>query len=292
LGINRLAYQLALKKQDKSLLVIRNLSTGEYAEYQQALILICQFSYTDNLFRIKNLNYNEFFKTQNLAIEEYSKNPWNTDCVFFENTELNLNRCLLNYLSSVRTFLDHTELKLKRLYGENSNQYMNFRNATSKAYDGCFSYRFVYSLRNYCQHCGMPIGRMGFSSQKSQSGTINSLYILARKDDLVKSNVWNKKITKEIQDLPEEFDMVPHIQSMATCLAEVEKSILQQDLPWLIKSAKFIKQVLQATEGKEGDPMIIWLSKELVGNPPIMRTKVNNEFIPIHTVNYILNNLA
>jgi hypothetical protein len=78
---------------------------------------------------------------------------------------LNLNRYIMNLLTAVRTFLDHTERNLTHRHGKDSEQFQAFKKATAEAYDSSFAYRFLYKLRNYVQHRGMPIGKMSINTQ-------------------------------------------------------------------------------------------------------------------------------
>jgi len=77
---------------------------------------------------------------------------------FHNVVHTSLNRRLSNLLSSIRLFLDHSEFAFKRKYGKKSEEVEAFKKYASEKYDSSFSYRFVYKLRNYVQHCGIPIG--------------------------------------------------------------------------------------------------------------------------------------
>jgi hypothetical protein len=68
------------------------------------------------------------------------------------------NRHMLNILTSMRTFLDHTETDLKRRFGKDSLQIAAFEKECTRQYDSRFAYRFLSKFRNYTQHCGLPVG--------------------------------------------------------------------------------------------------------------------------------------
>lgn len=68
--------------------------------------------------------------------------------------EININ--LLNLMMAVRTFLDHMETFIKREFGKESEEIRLFDSLKSEEFDTKFSYKFMYKLRNYVQHCGMP----------------------------------------------------------------------------------------------------------------------------------------
>src|SRR6476646_1442100 len=66
----------------------------------------------------------------------------------------------VNWLSAMRMFLDHQETDLTRRFGKLSPEFVAFKTATSAAYDSEVGYRFAYQLRNYVQHCGLPLGHV------------------------------------------------------------------------------------------------------------------------------------
>lgn len=74
-------------------------------------------------------------------------------------------RRVLNVLTSMRTFLDHWETKLKRRYGKESPEVEQFKAACAHEYDTRFGYRFAYKLRNFAQHCGLPVGAIRLVSR-------------------------------------------------------------------------------------------------------------------------------
>ena len=43
---------------------------------------------------------------------------------------------MMNLLSSIRSYLDYTEINIKRRHGESSSNWTNFKRHTSDAYDG------------------------------------------------------------------------------------------------------------------------------------------------------------
>jgi hypothetical protein len=156
--------------------------TGFVNDYTKSKQRFVQFSYDQQLFEIVRTNYIEFAKAMSGYLAEYVDNPsmnWSRADEIIKEA----NRLILNFLSSVRTFLDHSELHLKRRYGKDSQQVKRYEEICSQQYDGEFSYRFVYQLRNYVQHCGMPVGHFSLSSK-------------------LVDDSWGKQLENEIRQLP------------------------------------------------------------------------------------------
>ena len=92
--------------------IIRQLSKIEYDKYVQAILDINTYSQENNLFQIIKMNYKEITDTIERYLSEYKNNP-SVNYGKMEAIYLNINRLILNYLSSTRMYLDHTETRLK-----------------------------------------------------------------------------------------------------------------------------------------------------------------------------------
>lgn len=135
---------------------IRDLSEAEAAGYRSAAKEFFEFAHWQMLVSVVEENHREF--NQTIRSLSSFRPRYDPKVEMLTALQLGVNRRLANFLSSARLFLDHTELRLKRRYGEASAEVKAFKSATANSYDGVFAYRFFYRLRNYAQHCGMPVG--------------------------------------------------------------------------------------------------------------------------------------
>lgn len=143
----------------------QDLSDSEYKRYRESVSILQSFSRKQQLIQIVRLNYIDYKNWLKQCLDEFHKDA-SFDYVKMDKVNLNINRYILNYLSSVRTLLDHMETTLKRLYGNNSHKVIKFKDVCSKAYDEHFSYRFLYKLRDYAQHCELPLGGVSITSKE------------------------------------------------------------------------------------------------------------------------------
>jgi len=134
----------------------RVLTEDEWQDYWAAASFLYSFGGGIQLLDDSVANYNEFVETFN-ALQRSIVEGVNSSQRGRDLTRL-INRRLSNYLSSMRLFLDYTEWRLKRTYGAVGHEVTEFKSVCSGLFDGDFSYRFAYKLRNYAQHFGMPIG--------------------------------------------------------------------------------------------------------------------------------------
>ncbi|MCK4476900.1 hypothetical protein KAU88_00010 [Candidatus Bathyarchaeota archaeon] len=241
---------------------------------------------------IVRLNYEDYDNLMKHYYTEYVKQP-SLGWPQAERMVLNINRHLLNLLTTVRTFLDHSRTNLIRRYGRASKRLERFKDACSQAYNNNFSYRFLYSLRNYAQHCGMPIGQLTVHSKAMGPDAKDVSHFLAVKfnrDKLLRDFSWGSRLKKEIKQLPSMFGINPHITEMMDCLERINISLVVDDLPELIESAELIQQFVAETKELLGVPC-------LFGIRDIMRTQegkvgeigLDIEWIPFHIVDTIMN---
>jgi hypothetical protein len=104
------------------------------------------------------LNYNDFREFIRESLDEFGRMR---DFEFLLPS-LRINQYIMNILSSSVIFLSHTKYNINKRYGKNSDMSKMYIGATRFGYDTNFAYRFLYRLRNYTQHCGIPAIRVSF----------------------------------------------------------------------------------------------------------------------------------
>lgn len=265
------------------------LSDSEYDEYRESSSYLKFFSTKQQLIQIMRLNYESYKRFLKQSLEEYSKNP-SIEYARFDYISLNINRHLLNYLSSIRTFLDHTETILKKNYGNNSLEVKDFKNVCSKSYDEHFAYRFLYRLRDYAQHCGMPLGKIEIDSKEDPpySGKITTYLAVKFSRDTLLTNFdsW-KRIRKEIEMQPPEFEINQHIDKVMECLEEINLTLIKADMPKALESAKKIQGLLNCLNYGSGLPCI-FLEIVPKKEEEVEHLRMKIEWIPLHLVKMVI----
>ncbi|SHM98815.1 hypothetical protein [Flavobacterium xinjiangense] len=150
-----------------------NVSESNYEMLLSSIWEVNHFENRKRLFEIVIYNSNEFTETVTIAIKYMLNNSLSMtgDKEEYYKQHLNFNRLFLNYLSSFRTFIDHSETTIKRKFGKTSDQADMFKKITNGLFDEFFSYRFLCKLRNYSQHCGLPIDEIEISATKQADET-------------------------------------------------------------------------------------------------------------------------
>jgi hypothetical protein len=181
----------------------------------------------------------------------------------------NLTSQVLNYLFNVRLFLDHTRTDLARRYGKESTELENLQQSTARAFDESFAYRFFYHLRNFCQHCGMPIGHVqlraalvGFPEREE-----TSLEVAFDTDSLLRDyQDWHSKVRADLRDAPKLLSVNPLLVEAQEQLEDVRKSVVVADMPMLDAAAHRLEQIVLRLEGVDGQPNIFSMEPDGSGH--------------------------
>jgi len=267
-----------------------DLSQDEYQQYLDAADALHSHISDSQLFLLVLWNYQEYYDILGDCLTAYAQK----DVDYFDNRPvyLSVNGCFLNYLSSVRTYLDYTETRIKRRYGEDSQNWDRFKQYCSDAYDGCFSYRFLYNLRNYAQHCGLPINRINFNTRPKEDNPQEPCYTLSvgtSRDELLRGFDWKRPLREEIAGLPPIIDINPHINAMTDCLARINSDLSRDEFPNLLESARYIRNLLQriSYSSEDGDPCIFELKENDASN--IDWTRLGMRRVPIEIADAVIN---
>lgn len=216
----QLAIKLARVEGD-NVNVIRSLTDGEVQEIRNCTKEMLDFNKHFKL--IEYVLHNHFCLKIGIesALLKFANNSAAVSRHDLDSIGHEVNINLLNLMMSARTFLDHMETFIKREYGKKSGQSELFKELKSEEFDGKFSYRFMYKLRNYVQHCGMP--PLSYSKIKNIEGNSHffGMTVVFDRDALISSfDDWGTLVKSEIKLKDEKFEAFEIIE-------EFIKSILR-----------------------------------------------------------------
>ena len=206
--------------------------------------------------------------------------------VVFNNT----NRLLLNYLTSIRTFIDHSDTYLNKKFGVTSEQYLEFKQILSCFFDNSFAYRFFYKLRNYAQHVGLPLDNFHFTTEydhenKSFEGTMKVAF---DRDKLLDSyDSWGA-VKTDLINQAQEFDVMPLIFEMTHNINEIERNIEILHSKELLSAANFI---IGLTNHLTDDTSEVFVAYDFKDKDNGELANYSSLHIPFDTIKFILNEL-
>lgn len=176
---------------------VRGVSDEEYAIYRAHRDVLSSFSRDYELLKLVLEGHQDFCQglvdvSGSMIGEVNMINQNHLHILTFKTSRL-----MLNLLGSVRTFLDHAQTSVSRRYGSASEQMAYFKSLTAFQFDNVFSYRFLYKLRNYTQHCGMP--PVGYSVDIVPDDGLRMDLHFIRKYLLEEYKEWGVVVKKELE---------------------------------------------------------------------------------------------
>jgi len=146
----------------------------------------------------------------------------------FKETVIELNRCILNFLTVFRTFLDHHEARIKREYGKESQELRQFKKYCSFEFDSNVAYRFFYKYRNYCQHCGVPISRIVTRLTQTDTGEEKAVFdIFISKERLLKDFNWGPIVKGDIEAHEGDLNLKKLLLEFDGSIKDIHKGIIR-----------------------------------------------------------------
>lgn len=261
------------------------ITTEQYRKFKQAvkdieivkqsrqLHKIIRYNHDDweNYVTVTNdLLFEHYIKAESVNLRDQNGDPYH-----------HLNRLFLNYLSSVRSYIHHTETYFVQRYGRKSTEVQRLKLILCEP-EKHFIYNFLSELRNYSQHCGLPIAnyRLEVSDENGKKGS--KLYALIERDSILdRYNKW-KNLRKGIKELPEQFDVVLLLKGHVKALNIMQEKIDALTRELAEEPAKFLNELFGPFKNKPGQVSIIRYD----GNNDILYPY---EAIPYALMDLILN---
>ncbi len=167
----------------------------------------------------------------------------------------------VNWLTSMRLFLDHNETALKRRFGKVSPEAQRFKTATSSAFDTKVGYRFSYRFRNYVQHCGLPLSHIEINPPNPAARTRvkQSVALLLDRDVLLRNyDEWGSIVKRDLQAMPPRFPLFPLVSQTMEGLRDVYRELLDIRLSEALRRCTVLERALTRIEdtGASGHPAV------------------------------------
>gem|GEM_PF-1832323 len=207
----RLGWNVKIAPHHVESILDRSITPAEMHNLRDAVSKLGDFMNCCNLYEICEKNLQSIFSYHDALSITYEKTNRSKTNEFIELSIQEMNRLLLNYLSSFRTFLNHLNTRYSRLERQGNSYLKDFKKITSVCYDTSFYYRFFYKLRNYVQHCGLPISYMNVSEKAHKGSVIVHISIGFNRDSLLDSFDW-KSVKDDLLKQPEHLELLPCFQ--------------------------------------------------------------------------------
>lgn len=139
-----------------------------------------------------------------------------------EITQRALNVDLFNVLSSFYFYCEFCKTNFKRWF-ETQPEHLEFVNKKlSEYFDNYFEYRFFYKLRNYANHCGLPIQVVINAAIKADK---HKLLVVFDTDYLLRNYQWGKIVSLDIEQRMPSIPMFQTTINFSIMITELHKEI-------------------------------------------------------------------
>lgn len=192
-----------------------------------------------------------------------------------------------NFLSSAGAFLAQTEIQLGRVHGENSPESKMWNEKRKDMHAACFSYRFLYALRNFSQHGGLPLSSLNIAGERASENApmfFKISTIISRDGLLGARHDWEKKVQVEIQQQPPEFELLPLIEEYFHILCQLCLEAVQFQSARLAECASYFEAVRRTQKIPTGAVPVIFIGESPSKGIPPSRFEV----LPIAQFEYLL----
>lgn len=224
-----------------------DISDEEYSTAYTATSKLHEFIGRLQLIWVAELNYEDYLRT----VQYYRELSFDQLQHMIRNRKIyiDINRVFLNLLVGLRMYLDHTETYIKRQYGEESSNWQKFRKACVDAYDGHFAYRFMYKLRNYAQHCGLPLNTFNVSEHENREVEGEAIrdvsYGILRGATLLDYEGWGVTLRKELQNQPDVIRVDMYVCEYVNLVKDISHVVSMDELNGLKPYAYYLYKLAE-----------------------------------------------
>ncbi len=231
---------LSQKIGDK--IIEEQISYSEFLEIEKAHQALEHIQFF--LWRIKEteMNYNDLHNSLEACQIECKTTGLNSERI--QEIFININRLFINFITGLKFFIDNMDKTFRTLFGENSKEYLKFKNFCTYNYETYFSYRFFYNLRNYCQHNNYPI--YNFSQDKFyHNGQIirKEFRVEFNRDKLMQDKTLSRKLKFDWLKYGEKFPIQPQLKEILIPIKRIEPIIFDVLQKNIINSISKVKNM-------------------------------------------------
>lgn len=228
---------------------VQSIEEKTYIEFKKSLKIIEEVDNSLDLFLILGNNYYEIVDFRNGYFKDFFNNmkePLNVDKNEYTLLKIEINRLIINYLSSFRMLIDHYDRNINKRFGKTSREYLEFKALLKTAYEDNFEYRFIYKLRNFCQHCGIPVTDFFVDNEEIYSSIelcFNKTYLLNEYDS------WSPILKEDLKKLEDKFPINGIVSKNFDIMRGISESVREIYKEICIKSLRKIDLLTNSYRG-------------------------------------------
>ncbi|MCK4663498.1 MAG: hypothetical protein KAT68_11575 [Bacteroidales bacterium] len=217
----------------KESIIHKELTDLEASDIQEALRIFGEYIYCKRRISQIELNLNEFFQVINNTEKKLLDKPLKK-ISDFEIITIEINRVFDNFIISLSTFIETIEGRLQRRYGEESTKFKEFKSFQCSCYDGNFTYRFFYHLRNFSVHHDFSLHNIKMEYEYDVHKKIKSgeLKVQFEKNHLLGNKKMRKKLAADLKFYNDVFPVIPILRDFKAPLKSLTCKFLELEFDY------------------------------------------------------------
>lgn len=235
------------------------LTSDEYAALTDALKPVFQLGQRD-MYTLVERNYRQLDRLADFYVQLFGRVLGPARGVQPRDAANGVVEASINWLNATRLFLEHEQTWLTRHYGKESPELALFNGARAAAFDGSFAYRFLYELRNYTTHCGLPLSQVSLekpSPDDEAKGLSQRIVFSLDRDDLLSRFDWGKHVTPGLRTLPVTFELLPLIHEAMPHFDAIMETITRIDIREAVAAVSAFAPYMERIAALDGYPCLL-----------------------------------
>lgn len=229
------------------------ITRGEFDNLKKSKAILAAALSLEERYELLIGNYISFEKTlTDYSIENMTRFKWSDDNHYYSASfmeSLNLNRHIINLLTSARMYMDQTLRDIRTCMSDGKLAEDFFLKAKSEQYDKHFEYKFMEALRNHVQHFGFPASQVTANNRfdKLETGARWSytVEVTAFKKTLSENKKFSKKVLAE---MPERVEIGRSTRVYLASISIIQERIRETIEPFVDEARSHIEEAFSQFE--------------------------------------------
>jgi hypothetical protein len=239
----------------------RELAPPEYEAYEQDLAYLLEYEHSRELRPIVEKNAAEALRVLEAACTVSFESM--RDVAKRRAATIEANRVVLNFLSAMRLFDDHMQTRLTRRFGSGSEIVSAYRRIKGQVHDKSQAYRVLYAMRNYVQHCGMPIREIAVRTSTAEGETI--AFECHSQDLLDRFSGW-KHAQQDLVALSPSFRIAPLKEQVVVDIREIADDVRVAESDDVRSAASRVYSMILEAAGPDPQGAVVEMITDLVAD--------------------------
>lgn len=253
-------------QEGKDIKPIKELSSEHIEKFEEAKKSLGDLRYYKRRVKEIELNHSDYIDNSKKIENKLITTPLE-DLKEFDKYFIDINRRFINFITSLKSFVDTLENRMKSRYGENSKEFESLKKNLSNYYGTYFSYRFFYHLRNFSVHVDYPINNIMMDYEYNPDRSIRSgkLNINFVKSHLLANTKLNSKFNYELASFAEKFPVEPQMIEILKPISKLLKKIVNTEQIFFRNAVEIYEKYMKlvSTEGEYGYGKRIQISQNI-----------------------------